>query len=314
MSSKENYYDIAIIGGGPAGLTAGLYAARAKRKTIIYEMVGSGGQMSVSHTIENYPAFPKSISGMELSQLFEDHAKAFGAEIILSSVKGLKTGKPFHKVISDKGEIECGAVIIASGAKHRHLDIPGENELAGKGVSYCGTCDGMFFRGKEIVVVGGGDAAVDESLFLTKYVTKLTLIHRRDTLRAEKILQERAFANPKINFMWDSVITEIDGSIDTGVTSVKIKNLKTNNVIDFPTQGVFVFVGHIPNTDFLPPEIQKTEHGTLITNFKMETDVKGIYAAGDVRRDTIRQIITAAGEGATAAYFADKYLSEELKI
>ncbi len=314
MSFNGDYYDIAIIGGGPAGLTAGLYASRARRKTILFEMVGSGGQMSVSHFIENYPAFPNGISGMELSQLFEDHAKYFGTEIVSSQVKQLIINNPNHTIISDKGEIKCGAVIIASGASHRHLDVPGENEFAGKGVSYCGTCDGMFFRGKEIVTVGGGDAAVDESLFLTKFVNKLTLIHRRDKLRAEKILQERAFANPKINIMWDSVITEILGDENSGVTSVNIKNVKDNKIINFPTQGVFVFVGHVPNADFIPAEIEKTEQHTLVTNFKMETNIKGIYAAGDIRKDTIRQIISASGEGATAAFYADKYLSEELGI
>lgn len=314
MAFSSNYYDIAIIGGGPSGMTAAIYAARAKRKTVVLEVIGTGGQMSVSHMIENYPAFPNGISGMELGQLFEDHAKKFGTEIVYAAAKAIEIGKPYHKILSDSGNIECGAIIICSGASHKHLDVPGEKEYSGKGVSYCGTCDGMFFRGKEIIVVGGGDAAVDESLFLTKFVNKLTLIHRRNELRAERILQERAFANPKMNFIWDSVVTEIMGNPTLGVTSANIKNIKTGEEKNFKTDGVFVFVGHVPNTKYLPAQIEKAETGTLITNFKMETNVKGIYAAGDVRRDTIRQIITASGEGATAAYYADKYLAEELKI
>jgi len=312
MSHQSNSCEIGIIGGGPAGLTAAIYASRARRKTIIFEQIGSGGQILITYLIENYPGFPDGISGYELGQLFENQAKRFGTEIVLASASGLKIGHPYHTIITDKGEFICGAIIIASGASHRKLNVPGEKELEGRGVSYCGTCDAMFFKGKEVVVIGGGDAAIDEAIFLTKFVSKLTVVHRRDKLRAAKIIQERAFANPKINFMWDSIITEILGDTEKGVRGVKVKNNMTGEESIFPTGGVFVFIGHTPNSSFLPPEIEKAPDGTLITNFKMETNIKGIYAAGDIRRDTIRQIITSAGEGATAGFYADKYL-ETLK-
>jgi thioredoxin reductase (NADPH) len=308
MSESTFDYEVIIAGGGPAGLAAAIYATRARRKTLLLDAIAPGGQMIISHMIENYPAFPKGIPGTELGKLMEDHARAFDTEIRNEKVENIGVENKKRIVATSDRSYSCGAVIISTGASPRKLAVPGERELTGKGVSYCGTCDGMFFRGKEIVVVGGGDAAIDESLFLTKFVTALTVIHRRDQLRAEKILQERAFANPKIRFLWDSVVTKILGS--DAVTSVIIKNVKTGEEHEMPTQGVFIFIGHIPNTGFVKGLVAMNDLGFIATDHRMATSVPGIFAAGDVRQQTIRQIVTAAGEGATAAYFADKYLSE----
>ncbi len=308
MSTSEFDYDIIIAGGGPAGLAAAIYATRARRKTLLLDVMAPGGQMIISHMIENYPAFPKGIPGPELSKLMEDHARAFDTEIRIENVQTIALENRKRIVTTSERSYSCGAVILCSGASPRKLNVPGEQELTGKGVSYCGTCDGMFFRGKEIVVAGGGDAAIDESLFLTKFVTELTVIHRRDQLRAEKILQERAFANSKIHFLWDTIVTKILGS--DSVTGVSVKNVKTEEKRELPTQGVFIFIGHIPNTEFVRGLVDMNNLGFVATDHRMATSVPGIFAAGDVRQQTIRQIVTAAGEGATAAYYADKYLSE----
>lgn len=308
MSTSGFDYDIIIAGGGPAGLAAAIYATRARRKTLLLDAMAPGGQMIISHMIENYPAFPKGIPGPELSKLMEDHARAFDTEIRIENVQTIALENRKRIVTTSERSYSCGAVIICSGASPRKLNVPGEKEITGKGVSYCGTCDGMFFRGKEIVVAGGGDAAIDESLFLTKFVTKLTVIHRRDQLRAEKILQERAFANSKIHFLWDAIVTKILGS--DSVTGVSVKNVKTEEKRELPTEGVFIFIGHIPNTEFVKGLVEMNDLGFIATDHRMATSVPGIYAAGDVRQQTIRQIVTAAGEGATAAYYADKYLSE----
>lgn len=308
MSTPGFDYDIIIAGGGPAGLAAAIYATRGRRKTLLLDAMAPGGQMVISHMIENYPAFPKGIPGPELADLMTDHARAFDAEIRIESVQSVAVENNKRVVTTSERSYSCRAVIISTGASPRKLNVPGEKELTGKGVSYCGTCDAMFFRDKEIVVVGGGDAAIDESLFLTKFVTGLTIIHRRDQLRAEKILQERAFANPKIKFLWDTVVTHIRGS--DSITGVSIKNVKTNEQRDISTEGVFIFIGHIPNTAFVKGLVEMNDMGFIATDHRMATSVPGIFAAGDVRQQTIRQIVTAAGEGATAAYYAEKYLSE----
>ncbi len=308
MSTSHYDYDIVIAGGGPAGLAAAIYATRARRKTLLLDVMAPGGQMIISHMIENYPAFPKGIPGPELSKLMEDHARAFDAEIRIGNVQTIALENRKRIVTTSERSYSCGAVIICSGASPRKLNVPGEQELTGKGVSYCGTCDGMFFRGKEIVVAGGGDAAIDESLFLTKFVTELTVIHRRDQLRAEKILQERAFANSKVSFFWDTIVTKILGS--DSVTGVSVKNVKTEEERELPTEGVFIFIGHSPNTEFVKGLVEMNDLGFIATDHRMATSVPGIFAAGDVRQQTIRQIVTAAGEGATTAYYADKYLSE----
>ncbi|HOE62967.1 MAG TPA: thioredoxin-disulfide reductase [Candidatus Sumerlaeota bacterium] len=306
MCADKRYFDVAIVGGGPAGLAAAIYAARARRKTMILDKALAGGQVMFTALIENYPGFPKGSSGMELADLMAQQARNLGVPIEMEEARGIERDKKDIILRTDKGEIVAKALIIATGSSWKKLNVPGEAELSGRGVSYCGTCDAMLYRDKEIVVVGGGDTAIDEALFLTRFVKRLHIVHRRGELRAEKILQERAFANEKIGFIWDSVVTKIVG--DQKVSGVELLNKKTNETSVFPTEGVFIFVGNEPNTGFVPEMISKTGEGQIIVNIKMETNAPGIYAAGDVRAESIRQVVSAAGDGATAAWYADKYL------
>lgn len=297
-------YDVVIIGGGPAGLTAGIYARRAVLKTLLVEKLGIGGQIIITDLIENYPGYLE-ISGGELAGKFEEHAKKFGLETRVMAEASVIEDRGDMKVIKTaEGDIEAKAVIIASGTTPKKLGIKGEAEFTGRGVSYCATCDGYFFRDKVVVVVGGGDSAITEAIFLTKMVKQVHIVHRRDALRAEKINQEHAFANPKINVVWDSVVEEIAGS--KTVEKVIVRNVKTNAVSEIKADGVFIYVGLNPNTGFV--DVEKDERGFIVANDRMETSVKGIFAAGDCRVTPLRQIATAVGDGAIAAVSAEKYI------
>jgi thioredoxin reductase (NADPH) len=303
---KREIYEVIIIGGGPGGLTAGLYTSRARLSTLLIESALFGGQMTTTELIENYPGFPQGVSGDELSRLMEEQAKRFGMETVTQEVVKVSLEGDMKVVQTYESTYRCEALIISTGAEYRKLGVPGEKEFAGKGVSYCATCDGAFFRDSQIVVVGGGDSALTEALFLTKFAKELTIIHRRDALRGTKIYQERALANPKIKFLWNSIVQEIKG--DSMVRSIIVKNVKTGEIKEFETEGAFLFVGLEPRTQFLKGIVQMDEGGYILTNERCETSAKGIFAAGDCRKKLLRQIATAVGDGATAAFAAEKFL------
>lgn len=305
--SEEKVYDVIIIGAGPAGMTAAVYTARANLDTLILERGVPGGQMANTADIENYPGFD-NILGPELANKMLEHAKKFGAQYQYGDVKRIIDGTPYKKVVTSNKTYLAKAVIIASGAEHRKLGVPGEDRLAGRGVSYCAVCDGAFFRGKELVVVGGGDSAVEEGLLLTKFASKVTIIHRRDQLRAQKILQDRAFNNEKIHFIWDTVVEEILG--DDVVRGVKLYNRKTKERWEFPCDGVFIYIGLDPLTDWVRDLGITNDAGYIETDERMRTRLKGIFAAGDVREKTLRQVVTATGDGSIAAMEAQQYIEE----
>ena len=299
-------YDVVIIGGGPAGLTAGIYAKRAMLNTVLLEGKGVGGQIIVTDLVENYPGFPE-ISGADLAAKFEEQAQKFGLEFRnMVDVTAIEDKGDTKLVKTTDGDIETKAVIITTGTTPRKLGAKGELDFIGRGVSYCATCDGFFFRDKIAVVVGGGDSAITEAIFLTKMVKKVYVVHRRDELRAEKINQEHALKNPKIEVVWDSVVEEIAGS--QVVEKVILKNVKTNETSELKTDGVFIYVGLDPNTGFA--DVKKDEWNFIIANQRMETSVKGIFVAGDCRNTPLRQIATAVGDGAIAAVSAEKYIEE----
>ena len=299
-------YDLIIIGGGPAGMTAAIYALRARLKTLVVEKEGLGGQIAKSDIIENYPGFP-SISGMELMEKFEEHAKGLGMEVQLATVDTIDDDGGMKILRTSEGDIKTKAVIVATGAKPRMLGVPGEKDFFGKGVSYCATCDGPFFRNQEVVVVGGGDTAVKDASFLSRLASKVYLVHRRDELRAEKILQEKVLATDNIEMRWSHVLREVKGD-KTGVTGVVLEDLKTKKTEELTVPGVFIFVGINPSTDFAP--VDKDDQGFIKTDQMMETSVPGIFAAGDCRTTPLLQVSTAVGDGAIAAYMAEGYVSE----
>lgn len=306
---EEIIYDAIIIGGGPAGLTAGIYLSRARIDTLLIEKALPGGQAILTEIIENYPGFPHGIAGPELMQKMEEQAVRFGLKIEYGEVEEVKIKEDKIKIVRiNNQEYKTLTIILASGAEASKLEVPGEEELRGRGVSYCATCDAPFFKHQKIVVVGGGDTAIEEALYLTKFVWEVTIIHRRDRLRATKILQERVFANKKINFTWDSVVTKVLGN--EKVEGVLIQNKKTGEEKEIPCQGVFVFVGNVPNSKFLNELIKLDQKGYILTDDNMMTSQEGIYACGDVRKKILRQVITACGEGATAAFAAQKYIEE----
>ena len=308
-AGEEQIYDVIIIGGGPAGLTAGLYTSRSRLKTLLIENGLLGGQMTTTELIENYPGFPEGVTGDELSRFMEDQAKRFGLEVIPEYVVEVKLEGAKKIVKTEEGNYLSQALIICTGAEYRKLGVPGEKEFAGKGVSYCATCDGAFFQDNQIVVVGGGDSALTEALYLTKFGKEVTIIHRRDALRGTKIYQERVFSHPKIKLLWNSVIQEIKG--DSVVKSIVVKNVKTGEVTEHPIDGVFLFVGLSPRTQFLRGLVDMDEEGYILTDVNGQTSEKGIFAAGDCRKKLVRQIATAVGDGATVAWATEKYL--ELK-
>ena len=301
-------YDIIIAGGGPAGLTAGMYASRARLNTLLLEKTAIGGQIIKSDQIENYPCFEKSVSGFELMHNLEKQAKGFGLQIETGCIQSLSTGGDGHQktIIVDGREYQCKALIIATGSEPNTLNIEGEEKLTGRGVSYCATCDGAFFRDKEVAVVGGGDAAIEEALFLARLVKKVHIIHRRDQLRAIKILQERAFAHENMAFIWDSVVEKIVG--EQSVESLLLKNVKNNHILSLNVEAVFIYVGLHPNTEWLKDTLPLTDQGFIDTNDRMETTLPGVFAAGDVRNKLLRQVATAVGDGSTAAFAAEKFI------
>ena len=296
------------MGSGPAGLAAALYAARAQLNTLVVTGNASGGQLSLTLDIENYPGFKDGHAG-QLIQDMQEQAKKFGAEFEMADVTEVDFAQRPFRLQTSGSAIEAQTVIVATGSSPRTLDIPGELEYVGKGVSYCATCDGFFFKDKEIVVVGGGDAAVEEGLFLTRFATTVTVIHRRDRLRANPSIQARACANPKRQFIWDTVATEVLGN-DQGVYAVQLKHVKTGAEWKFKTDGVFIFVGHLPNTTLFEEQLTLDEKGYLVTDKRQHTNVEGVFAAGDVQDHVYRQAITAAGTGAAAAIEAERFLAE----
>lgn len=304
----EKNYEIVIVGGGPGGLTAGLYGARANRKTVMIEKYMPGGQIANTNEVEDYPGFDL-ISGPELSMKMTEHAKRFGLEVVSDEVTEIYTDGNDRVVVCASGDTyRAKAVIISTGGSPNKLNVPGEEEFSGRGVSYCAICDGAFFKDEVIAVAGGGDAAVEEGMFLTKFGKKVVVIHRRDELRAQKIIQERAFKNPKMEFIWDSVVESING--DEKVRNLTLKNVKTGEKSTLEAGAIFVFIGFVPNSNIVREKLDKDAGGYIITNDRMETSVKGIYACGDVRSQLVRQITNAVGDGTTAAVAAEKYIEE----
>jgi thioredoxin reductase (NADPH) len=301
--------DVIIIGGGPAGLTAALYAARAAADPLLIIGEAVGGQAATTHEIENYPGFPDGVGGPALAQQMQAQAERFGAKVLFDRVTGVdfKT-RPF-KVRTRTQEFAARTVIVSTGSSPRKLGVPGEDEYAGHGVSYCATCDGYFFKDKDVVVVGGGNSAIDESLFLTRLVSSIRIVHRRGELRADPILQERAFAQPKIEFVWHSVVEEILGE-GGQANAVRVRNVQTGEVSTIETGGVFIYIGHLPNTEVFRGQLELDELGYVVTDRRQHTSVPGVFAAGDVQDAIYRQIVTAAGTGSAAAIEAIRYLDE----
>ena len=306
------HYDIIINGSGPAGLAAGLYAARGQMRTLILEKGGFGGQIATSWEVENYPGAPADTTGPSLTERMREQCVDFGVEFQTEEFKYFeKTGQTFE-VTTSSTVYQTKAIIVATGAQPKLLGCPGELEFRGLGDSYCATCDANFFRNLEIAVVGGGDTAIEEAIYLTKFASKVTVIHRRDKLRAAKVLQERAMENEKIRFVWDSVVEEIKG--DGLVQSIVVKNVKDGALTEIPVQGVFVYVGQIPHTQYFVGTLEKDARDYLITDEDMCTNIPGVFAAGDVRRKSLRQVVTAAGDGAIAAVSAIKYIEDYSEV
>jgi thioredoxin reductase (NADPH) len=306
--SEVKRVKVLILGSGPAGLSAALYTARANLEPVLLTGMELGGQASLTYTIENYPGFPDGVGGQELADLFQKQAEKFGATVEYDTATDVNLSERPFRVKTYNGEYLAETLIIATGAQATHLNVPGEKELTGRGVSYCATCDGWFFKDKDVVVVGGGDSALEESLFLTRYAKSVTIIHRRESLRAGVILQQRAFEHPKIMFIWDSIVTEIVG--EEKVTKVKIKNVKTGELSEQATDGVFIFVGHIPNTQMFVGTLELDERGYITTDNLLTTSVPGVYVAGEAGDPNFRQVVTSAGMGAAAAMQAVKFIEK----
>ena len=298
-------YEVLIIGAGPAGMTAAIYAARAGYKTALVEHGIPGGQAATTDMIENYPGFPEGISGPELMLKFFEQTQTFGVEVIYEQVMSAELSGEIKKVTTENQTIEAKVVIIASGAKPKTLGVSNEGRLRGRGVSYCATCDGFFFKDQPVAVVGGGDTAVEEAMYLTKMCSSVTLIHRRDELRANKLAQSRALANEKLNIIYDTVVDEIVG--DEKVTQLKLRNKKTDATSTLDVNGVFIFVGYLPNASFLPAELEVNEQGYIITDEEMATNIPGVFAIGDVRQKKLRQVTTAVGDGGAVMHGIEEY-------
>ncbi len=301
-------YDIVIVGGGPAGFTAALYAARAKLDILLIEKMISGGQMATTYLMENFPGFEEPISGPDLALRMENQARRFGAHIINDAVTELVLDKQIKVIKTPENTFRSKAIILSMGARPRELGLPNEKKLRGSGVSYCATCDGAFFKDRVVAVVGGGDTAAEDAIYLTRFCPKVYLIHRRDSLRATKILQEAIFDNKKIEIIWDSAVEEIKGGF--GVEGIKVRNLKTNETQELSVEGMFVAIGVLPNTGLVKGKVELNQAGYVIADDNMLTNIFGVYAAGDIREKVLRQVITAASDGAVAAYMAERYIYE----
>ncbi|MBK8420645.1 thioredoxin-disulfide reductase [Candidatus Villigracilis saccharophilus] len=305
-NDNEKHVKVLVLGAGPAGLAAALYAARAELKPVVLTGMQLGGQAALTHTIENYPGFPEGVGGAQLGELFQKQAENFGAKVEFDMAHEVDLSQRPYKVTTDSGEYKADTLILTTGANPTHLNVPGEVELTGRGVSYCATCDGWFFKDKKVAIVGGGDSALEEALFITRYASSVTVIHRRDEFRASPVLQKRAKEHPKMNFILDTVVTEVVGTdkIDT----LKLKNVKTGAESTFDTDGLFIFIGHVPNTQMFKGQLEMSDLGYVIVNDKMETSVEGVYAAGEIADPHFRQVITSAGMGAAAAIQATRFL------
>jgi len=300
--------NVIIIGSGPAGLTAALYTARANLEPLVFTGNEIGGQVSITNEVENYPGFPEGLTGPELVEKFQKQAERFGARVEYAEVSEVDLDVQPFRVRSYDSEHEATAIIVATGASARKLGVPGEVDFTGRGVSYCATCDGFFFRNKDVVVIGGGDSALEEGVFLTKFASRVRIIHRRDQLRAGFALQERAKRNEKIEFVWDTIVTEINGN--GAVESVQVENVKTGEVSTLNTEGVFVYIGHYPNSQLFKGVLEMDEHGYLITDRLTRTSLPGVFAAGEITDSVFRQVVTSAGEGCKAAIQVERYLAE----
>ncbi|MDO0821364.1 thioredoxin-disulfide reductase [Desulfosporosinus nitroreducens] len=301
-------YDVIIVGAGPAGLTAGIYTARGGLKTAVVELAMPGGQAASTENIENYPGFPDGINGYELMNLFHKQALSFGVEFIFEEVQKLELKDAVKKIHTTGQVLEARSIIITAGSKPRLLGVPGEDNFRGSGVSYCATCDGAFFKGKKVVVVGGGDAAIEEGAYLTKFAEEVTIVHRRAGFRASQIVLNRAKDNPKIRFELNAVVEEILGS--NHVEGVRVRNVLSNETRNIPADGVFIYVGTDPNAQFIDEEIETDDRGYILTDALLQTNIKGVYAAGDIRNTPLRQVATAVGDGALAGVEVEKYLAD----
>lgn len=309
MANRE-FYDLIIIGGGPGGLTAGIYALRASMRTVLFESAALGGQMTKSDIVENFPGF-QTINGFDLSQKFFEHAQSYNLEILSQEVRSVEPGLKSHAILLDSGEtLRAHAIVMAMGGEPRKLGIPGEDEFYGKGVSYCAVCDGFFFRDKTVAVVGGGDTAAEEALYLSKLARKVYLIHRRDALRASMILQKRIIADPKIDILWNHVATAIHSEEDQ-VSSVALNDTQSGQQTTLPVEGVFIFIGFDPRNQLVPAGIKCNGDGYVVTDEKCEVNIPGLFAIGDLREKYARQIATAVGDGCTAALAAAHYVEEK---
>ena len=306
---KGKHVKVLVLGSGPAGYAAALYAARAELEPVVLTGMQLGGQASLTYTIENYPGFPEGVGGPELGEMFQKQAEHFGAITEFDLATGVDFSTRPFKVSTDNSEYLADSVIISTGASPNHLEIPGEEKLTGRGVSYCATCDGWFFKDKKVVVVGGGDSALEEGLFLTRYASEVTIIHRRDELRAGAILQNRAMEHEKIKFLWNTIVTEVVG--EEKVESVKVKNVVTDEESTLETDGVFIFIGHTPNTQIFEGQLELDDNGYIKVNNLMETSVEGVFAGGEAADPHFRQVVTSAGMGAAAAIQATRYLEAQ---
>lgn len=308
--SSEQAVKVLILGSGPAGLSAALYAARAELEPVVLTGMALGGQVALTHAVENYPGFPDGIGGMEMVELFQKQAERFGARLEFDTATEVDLSqRPFVVRTQNGIRYLADTLIITTGASARSLNVPGESELTGRGVSYCGTCDGWFFKDKDVVVVGGGDSALEEGVFLTRFASSVTIVHRREELRAGAILENRARSNPKVSFIWNTVVEEINGN--GAVESVKLRNLETGDESLHPIDGVFIFIGHTPNTYLFKGQLEMDERGYIVIDDYMQTSVPGVYAAGEVADSHFRQVITSAGMGAAAAIQAGHFLDEQ---
>ena len=311
MSSNGNakHVKVLVLGSGPTGYSAALYAARAELEPVVLTGMQLGGQASLTYTIENYPGFPEGVGGAQLGELFQKQAEHFGAVTEFASANSVDLSQRPFRVESDSGDYLADSLIVGTGASPNHLNIPGEVELTGRGVSYCATCDGWFFKDKKVVVVGGGDSALEEGLFITRYASSVTIVHRRDEFRASPILQHRAKEHPKINFILDTVLTETIG--EDKLEAVKLKNVKTGEETIYETDGLFIFIGHTPNTEMFKGQLEMNDLGYININEKMETNIPGVFAAGEAADPHFRQVVTSAGMGAAAAIQATRFLEAE---